>query len=85
MRGKFFCTTFFVALNFTKLKITKFLSKLTKNLSILTQKIVTKLLETWVFDPGSEITKKTPDQGVEKSTGSRILDPQPLECLSWCT
>jgi hypothetical protein len=47
-----------------------------KIIELFIQKIVTKLLKIWVWDPGSEIQEKPfPDPGSrgQKGTGSRIL------------
>jgi hypothetical protein len=53
-------------------------------IELFTQKIVTKLSKIWISDPGSEIRKKPiPDPGSrgQKSTGSRIPDPDPQHWL----
>jgi hypothetical protein len=84
-RGKkFFCHTFFVATNFTKLQIILFFmlkkkiwSICQKIIELFTQKIVTKFSKIWVWDPGSEIRdpeNPIPDPGSrgQKGTGSRI-------------
>jgi hypothetical protein len=46
----------------------KFWANFQRILELFTQKIVTKLLKLWVWDPGSEIRKKPiPDPGVKKA------------------
>jgi hypothetical protein len=77
---KFVVITFFVAKNFTLLKIILFVKckkKIWANfkriIELFSQKIVSKLSKIWVWDPGSG-KKPIPDPGsrVQKSTGSRI-------------
>jgi hypothetical protein len=48
---------FFVATNFTKLKIIFEMpkKKIQRTIELFTPKIVTKLSKIWVWDPGSEI------------------------------
>jgi hypothetical protein len=63
---KFVVIPFYVATNFTKLKIilvlkcrSKSLASFLRIIELFTQKIVTTLSKIWVWDPGSEIRKKT--------------------------
>ncbi len=70
------------AKNITKLKIILFLNRnryiwaySKGSTELFTQKIVAKLSETWVWDPGSEFRdckNSFLDPGVKKSTGSRF-------------
>ncbi len=51
---------------------------------LFTQKIVTNLSKTWLWDPGSDIREKPfPDPGSrgQKGTGSLIPDPDPQHWL----
>jgi hypothetical protein len=58
-------------------------------IELFTQKIGAKLSKIWVWDPGSEIRdpesgKKPipdPESRSQKSTGSRIPNPDPQHCL----
>ncbi len=94
----FFYIPFNVATNFTKLNFEVLKKKIWPNfqriIALFTQKIVTKLLKIWVWDPGSEIRDpgsgknlfRIPDPGVKKASdpGSRIRipDPDPQHCLN---
>ncbi len=80
---KIFVIPFYVATNFTKLKIIfsfevlkkKIWANFQKIIELFTQKIVTKLSKIWLWDPRSGIRKKPiPDPGSrgQKGTGSRI-------------
>jgi hypothetical protein len=56
-------------------------------IELFTQKIVTKLSKTWVWDPGSEIRgsgikKPIPDPGSQGSKRHRISDPDPQHCCN---
>jgi hypothetical protein len=69
---KMCCHTFFVATNFTILKIILFFEKnwayFQRIIELFTQKIVTKLSKIWVWDPGSgKNLFRIPDPGVKRA------------------
>jgi hypothetical protein len=84
-RKKFVVKPFFVATNFTKLKIILFFNDQEKNLGQFSKKFVTKVLKIWHWDPGSGIRKKPiPDPGVKTAldleSGSATLVWKNLFC-----
>jgi hypothetical protein len=81
------CHTFYVATNFTKLKIIfvlkcwrkKIWANFQRIIELFTQKIVTKISKIWVWDPGSEIRDTENNYSGSRNQGSkrhRIPDPQ---------
>ncbi len=50
----------------------KILANFQRIIELFTQKIVTKLLKLWVWDPGSGIRDTDPGSRGQKGTGSRI-------------
>ncbi len=63
----------------------KIWANLQRIIKLVTQKIVTKLSEIWVWDPGSG-KKPILDPGSrgQKGTGSRIQDPDPQHWFKVC-
>jgi hypothetical protein len=63
----------------------KFWANFQRILELFTQKIVTKLLKLWVWDPGSEIRKKPiPDPGVKKAPdpgSATLIKREERKCL----